>query len=275
MRHRYLVVDQNYLRTRALQDILVANPEVRLVLPDLAMLEMTKPVQRELTVRLSLKDIAREPGRVFVSKATSECLKYELTFKRSVSGHMLFREATNFVRKILIAVDTGVPNEQHTKVIEDPENHIPELMRDYLDHETNKARSLELVDATKQEMSAEFARRVRGAKVATEERIAFVAEKAPSLLVGVLEDTGFSREKAIAFARTRPMLLRYFYLKLWACLVWEEQGRLESLGALKVSNDLLDHEYVLAGTFFDGVLSAEPAVNEAYQAVKRMLSARV
>ncbi len=73
-----------------------------------------------------------------------------------------------------------------------------------------------------------------------------------SLLVGTLTDYGFSREQAMAFAKKKPMLLRYFYLKVWTCLAWEKQGRLESLGAEKVSNDLLDHEYVLAGTFLMG-----------------------
>ena len=124
-------------------------------------------------------------------------------------------------------------------------------------------------------MSVEFAKRVRGSQATREEWLDFVRMKALSLVAGVLQDNGFSLQRAMVFIRTRPMLVRYFYLKVWTCLVWEEQGRLEGLGEKKVSNDLLDHEYVLAATFFDGVLSNEPKVNDAYSAVKLLLETRV
>ena len=275
MRHQYLVVDQNFLRTAALRNVLVERPNVQLVLPDLAMLEMTKPDERELTVALSLETIARYPGRLFVSRAMSECLKYELTTGRSVAGHLLFRPATAFLRTVLLAVESGIPNDQYRRVIDDPENHLSALKRAYLNHTENKSRSLELLAETKRQMSIEFAKRVRASRATREEWIDFVRTKALSLLAGVLQDNGFSLERAMAFIRTRPMLVRYFYLKVWTCLVWEEQGRLEGLGAKKVSNDLLDHEYVLAATFFDGVPSDEPKVNDAYGAVTLLLETRV
>ena len=68
------------------------------------------------------------------------------------------------------------------------------------------------------------------------------------------------------------MILRYFYVKLWACLSWEKQGRIENINAGKVTNDLIDHEYVLAATFFNGVLSNDKAVTDAYAAVSQLLT---
>lgn len=138
MPHTYLVVDQNYLRTQPLRDLLVVQPRTRLVLPDLAMFEMAKPDERELTIRLSLETIARHPDRVFVSQAMSECLKYELDTSRPVTGHLLFREATQFLRRILHAVATGTSNPDYERVIHDPESHLSGLRQDYLDHDANK-----------------------------------------------------------------------------------------------------------------------------------------
>lgn len=275
MQFRYLVVDQNYLRTESLRAILTEQHDIRIVLPDMAMLEMTKSDKRELTVQQSLQALACHPSRIFVSRATSECLKYELENGCPVTGHLCFREATQFLRSVLLAVATGTPTEEYLRVVKDPEDHLSGLKQDYLSHHVNKERSLELVDATKREMSNEFAKRVRGARATHEERLAFVREKAPSLLFDVLLDNGFRREKARGLIRRKPMLLRYFYVKLWACLEWEEQGRLEGMAGKKISNDLLDHEYILAATFFDGVLSDEPRVNKAYQAVSALLATRV
>lgn len=275
MRHTYFVIDQNYLRAPQLEELLATQPRTRIVVPDLAMFEMTKSSERALTVRSSLATLAKYADRVFVSRTIGECLKYELEHAQPVTGHMLFREATHFLRRVLSAVVTGRENPEFERVIHDPENCLLDLNQDYLDHDSNKQRSLELVDATKSEMTAEFAKRIRGRRVAREEKIAFIREKAPSLLIYVLEDNGFTREKACHLVRKESMLLRYFYVKLWACLDWAEHGRLDNLGAVKVSNDLLDQQYVLSATFFDGVLSCDARVNDAYLATMNLLAVRV
>jgi hypothetical protein len=273
MKRQYFVVDQNYLRSFELESRLAADPHLQVVLPDMAMLEMTKSDKRELTVRLSLEILSRYRNRVYVAFSISEALRLELDSKRPITDHMLFREATTFIRKVLEAVATGIDNDEILRIIQDPENCLLDLKRDYLNDEVNKSKSLSLVEATKCEMPREFAMRLRGKRATEEERLLFVAEKAPSLLVSVLADNGFSREKAIMFLRKKPMLLRYFYLKVLASLNWEEMGRLESLSAPKVSNDLLDHEYILTATFFDGLLSDEPRANEAYQTVSKLTRA--
>lgn len=274
MSHFYLVVDQNYLRNPQLESLLAATINTRIVFPDLAMFEMTKTDKRELNIRLSFAILAKYAHRVFVSRAIGECLKHELEHGQPVSGHMLLRGATQFLRQVLYAVANGVTNAAFERVIHDPESHLFDLKRDYLDHDSNKRHSLELVEATKLEMPAEFARRVRGKQATREQKIAFVREKAPSLLLSVLQENNFSRERALKFLRRKPMLLRYFYANLWACLSWEEQGRLEGLEPKKVSNDLLDREYVLSATFFDGILSCDARVNDAYGATAQMLTSK-
>ena len=70
-------------------------------------------------------------------------------------------------------------------------------------------------------------------------------------------------------------MLRYFYLNMWALLDWEEQGRLEGLSPKKVTNDYLDREYVLAATYFDGLLTKEDRMNVAYRAMQQLLQRRV
>ena len=246
--------------------------QTKFVLPDLGMFEMAKSSNRELTIKLSLEILAQAPGRVFVARALSDCLHYELVQGKPVVGHLIDSEGTRFLRRLLVAVASGEKNDVFDKVVNDSDGHLGGLRRDYLDHVDNKRRSIELVEETKRGMSAEFAKRIRGSKATFDEKLDFIREKAPSLLVGVLEDNKFSRNRAIQLMRKQPMLLRYFYVKLWACLCWEEQGRIEGLGPSKVSNDLIDHEYVLAATFFSGVLSDEPAVNEAYKAVTQLLA---
>ncbi len=275
MGKRYLVVDQNYLRTPQLQVLLGADNLSRFVLPDLALLEMTKGAHRELTLTQSLAQLSRYPQRVVVAKAMSACLQNELTKKQSASGYLVHKEGTDFLRKILDAVATGNKNRELAQVLEDLDGHIPALEAEYLDHAANKNRAMELVDAAKLDMPPDFAKRVRNGTATFQERLAFVHERACSLSVAVLADFGFSREKAIAFIRTKPLLLRYFYLNIWNCLEWERHGRLESMVDRRVSNDLLDREYVIAATSFEGLLTNEKRMNEAYETVLQLIKQRV
>lgn len=272
MASSYIVVDQNQLRSQALRDRFVQEPHTRFVLPDLGMFEMAKSSNRALTLRLSLEVLSLQPSRVYVSRALGDCLRYELTRTIPVVGHVIDTNGTRFFRRVLAAVASGVSTPEYDRVLADPEGHVGGMRRDYLDHESNKRRMLELVEETKQAMPREFAQRLRAAQVSASEKVAFIREKAPSLLLDILADNGITRGKAERFIGQKPMLLRYMFLKLWACLCWEEQGRIDGLSAAKVSNDLIDHEYVLAATFFDGILSAESNVNEAYKAVTTLIS---
>ena len=133
MKHTYLVVDINFLHLQALRDRLYSQPEIRLVLPDLAMFEMSKSSNREFTFKRSLDIMAQKPNRVFVSRALGDCLSYELNRKVAVVGHLIDREATAFVRRLLSAVATGIRNDEYAQVINDPQKHFPVMVRDYLD----------------------------------------------------------------------------------------------------------------------------------------------
>ncbi|OQA31189.1 MAG: hypothetical protein BWY57_02462 [Betaproteobacteria bacterium ADurb.Bin341] len=273
MNKRFLVIDQNYLRTPQLKALL-EDDRIRIVLPDLALLEMTKGMHREVTIRNSLAELSNYPDRVYIAEATSTCLQYELSNKQSVSGHLVHKKGTNFLRKILEALRVGDKNGELLLVLNDPDGHIPALERQYFDHSDNKNRALDLVHAAKLDMSTDFAKRIRSGKATMDERLAFVHERASSISINVLADYGFSNEKATMFIRKKPMLLRYFYLNIWDCLVWECQGRLESLASRHVSNDLLDRDYILAATFFDGLLTSEKRMNEAYSAILQLIKRR-
>ena len=271
MHNVYLVVDQNYLRSASLEPILVSRPDVCIVLSDVAMIEMTKSDQRELNVRASLEVLSRYPERVHVSRALGELLDYEVREGRPVTGKLLYRDATRFIRNVLVSVRDNITNSELGKVLNDPHGHLAKVKASQFDHEANKSRSLELVSEIKTGMPKAFARVVRGARATEDELRLFVGSHSRSLMRGVLQDKGYSREKALGLVRKNFMLLRYFYLKVWACLDWEKMGRLESIASGKVSNDLLDHEYVLTATFFNGILSTDTDLNRGYSFVSGLL----
>ena len=265
MSKRYVVVDQNVLRKDALKELLVSSADTQFVIPDLAFLEMTKSVQWEQTLRGSFAILSTVRSRVVVSRSVGDALKTELAKRAPIGGKMLHDEATVFIRDILQSIRDGSTGRGVERIRDDPENHRGALAKDHLDHDSNKAQLNGLIASTKSMLPGEFAKRLRAKKVKPDERLDVIFQVATALLPDILIDAGFTKEKARALMKQKPMLLRYMYLKAWQCLNWIEMGGFESLPSNKVTNDQLDHEYILMATFFHGLLSEEPRVNQAYQ----------
>ena len=91
------------------------------------------------------------------------------------------------------------------------------------------------------------------------------------LLKEILKENNFTSSNVEVFLKKKPMILRYYYLKIWSCLDWLGKGGFESLLPKDVTNEILDHEYILLATFFNGILSKENRVNKAYKDISDIL----
>jgi hypothetical protein len=271
---RYLVIDQNVLRRGALGERLAAEAQTSFVLPDMAFLEMTKSDKWESTLNGSLQSLANYPERIHVSRSVNEALGMELATFRSVEGKMLFAEATTFVRDVLHSVRTGIDGQSIMRIRADPGQHRKLLAKNHFSHEENKIRLKELVDSTKYLLSEEIQKRMRRGKVADSERLQVIHDIAAFLLPKILSERGISNEKARVFMKKKPMVLRYFFSRAWYCVSWIQNGGFEGFPPERVTNDEVDQQYVLSATFFHGLLSFEPKVNDCYKDVLLLLSKR-
>jgi hypothetical protein len=262
---RYVVVDQNIFRKEILKELIASSPATQFVVPDLAFLEMTKAKQWEETLRSNFTILSTARSRVVVSQSVGDALKTELVKRAPIGKQMLDHEATGFVRGILQSINDGSICHEIERIRMDPENHRDALAKDHLDHDRNKAQLDGLIDATKSMLPKEFTKRLRAKKVGPDERLDVIFQVATGLLPGILFDAGFTRDKARILMKQKPMLIRYMYLKAWQCLNWIEMGGFENLSSNKVTNDELDHEYILTATFFHDLLSEELRVNQAYK----------
>jgi hypothetical protein len=161
MRRRYLVADQNYLRAPELEALLCTDPSVRIVLPDLGFFEMAKNDHKELTVRLSLRTLARYPRRVNVARAIGQALRQEIDTKTAVAGLLAPSESTKVVREVLVCLAADLETTAVKRLLNQTPEHADWLKRTFLDHDDNKARALSLVEAVKIEAEAAFAKKVR------------------------------------------------------------------------------------------------------------------
>lgn len=263
------------MRKSALGEVIASKPDTHFVLPDLSFLEMTKSPQWERTLRCSLNQLALVPRRVHVAYSVNEALDIELDSLRPINGHLLHADATNFVREILAWVATGSETDAIRRIKSDPDNHKDALAADYLNHIENKAHVGDLIDTTKRFIPEEIQKLMRGGKLSAAEQIDAVHEIAVGLMPQILGERSISKERARSFMKGRPMVLRYLLVKAWYSVHWISLGGFGSLRGADVTNELLDQQYVLTASFFDGLLSEEHRVNESHRDLSLLLRRKV
>ena len=267
----YVVVDQNVLRKPELVQYLKENASNCCVLPDAAFLEMTKNEQWESTLVGSLSHLAQVPERVFAANAVSDALADELRTLKSVAGHMLWRVATKSVREVLHWVRTGTENATLLRMRQSPSHADAVLRSDYFSHGRNKESIGSLTDAVRRQLPAEFLDLLRKPATSNDDCFDAVHQIARSVAYGVLAERGVNKNRARSFISTRPLFYRYIILHAWYSLDWLRAGGLEAFKEENATNELIDHQYALTATFFDGLLSIDAKALRAYTALKSLL----
>ncbi len=75
----------------------------------------------------------------------------------------------------------------------------------------------------------------------------------------------------VVLPQPQSMTWRYFVLRVFRAMSWLQRGGLDTASPDMLHNDAYDDEYVLLGSFFDGVLSLEKRVKQADAALRRIV----
>lgn len=112
---------------------------------------------------------------------------------------------------------------------------------------------------------------LRAGRVSDQDRLDQITVAAPAVLEEYFLELCLSHGKAKEFLARKPLHLRLVYSKLWHCIDWLRKGGFQNLDPKSATNDLLDEEYVLIATFFDGIFSGDERVLSSYSDLCRLL----
>ena len=162
-----------------------------------------------------------------------------------------------------------------SRIRRDPMQDKLAVVADHLTHEENKESIVKLIDATKSQITRETEKALRKDQFSAEEVTDIVHQLARSIAYGVLEDRGISKNASRAFLNERPIFYRYIIVHAWNCVQWISKDGFDAFKGLSASNELLDHQYVITVSCFQGVLSRDGKVNDAYNALLAILPREV
>ena len=266
------VLDQNYLRSDELRALIVDEPDAKFVLPDIALLEMCKGDKWKETMQRSLETLARAPGRVMQSMSVGEALRGELANVKSIEGRLLPKDLTQFVRSIMRDVASNDHSGPGVTLISKSIQKAQEEIRNQeLDHGRNQLSLRTRTDIIKSALGNEHLRKLKNGTVPDDVRLDVIKSVSNDLVRTFLSSEGHSPNRIKSFLKTKPLMLRFYLLSVRHTFEWAKSGGLESYPAEKVTNDIIDQDYVAIASFFDGIKTRENRVNEADQDMRKLL----
>lgn len=265
------VVDQNYFRAEDLKKIVSAVPQAKFVIPDIALLEMCKGPNWEGVMRKSLSTLSTCSDRVFLSMSVFNAINFEVANLKSVEGRLLPKELRKLIRSILFDIQNGTSSYGVSTIISGIKNAQVDIGHNELNHAQNE---LSLRTRTKiiySLLDESLLKRLKKGAVSDPERLSLIKKISTELFFHYLSKSGVSENKIRIFLKTKPLLLRHFHLCVRHAFEWTIHGGINSFPAEKMTNDILDQDYVAIASFFDELLSKDSKVLKADKDLRQLL----
>ncbi len=271
MPKRFYVVDQNYYRDDRLASKLKNDKDARFVIPDVAFIEMTKSNSWESTIRQSLEFLSQYPNRCYASKSVPEMMQFEIRTRKSADGFMIYREFTRVVRSLLREIKTGQDGSAFERFRSEVESIRTDLAEEQLQHDLNLGTLSGLVEITRGCLGTKVLNLLRKGELSAQEIADLALMSAPNLMSSFYRRVDFPTHRVPSFLKRKPLTFRVILLKYWLSLDWVARGGIETLSDKKATNEFMDQDYVVAASYFDGILSNDAKVNRSFEAIQCML----
>lgn len=269
------VVDQNRMRKPELQTCINEEPGSRFVIPDVALVEMSKSETHwQDTMKNSLAPLRPALGRTILSLSIGEAMSIELSRHRAItSEELLPDDFTNFVRELVVEFDENRVGTSLSRVISGFKDVRAKLANEDLDAHNRKAKIEEIVELWRSGLKPELLSALRSGRYEPGFRLAFIQSYVDAYLFpNEMEKLGLTETKRFSFRDEKPMLLRYMYLVVRHALDWAISSGLENTTPEKELNHLLDMEYAAIASYYDGLISEDKGARRAYDDLAQILN---
>ena len=253
-----VVIDQNCFRSSELVAYL-AGAENQAVITDTAMYEMLKGADPVYAAKLSLSTLSKCPDQVITTGAAGALMLREFNTGIPITDP-IDKIQTEQVRQLLTeiaAAAAGAPFPFDRAIVQ---ARLATAMSQRRNHVFNKRALVKGVYAIKSLVSEDIRNDVKAGKM-TKKVHEFISETGFHTLKKIAASFPLTDQKIDRLYSEFSLSARYIMVYLLSQLGWFETGGSESMHDHDATNDLHDVDYIVLGSYFDGVLSREKRVN--------------
>jgi len=269
---KFLVLDQNVLqRKKGPLPPLLAHGSLKFVLIDTALVELVKPENWRATLRSGFRLVSKISHRCYMSTSVDEAVKWEMRQAKPARGMLLSRSFTEMLR-------TTIKQSQAPQLPVDIETRIAAVRDELKEHDLNaeaaKAEVLKWVQFLRTNLSTADQAVCKAPEVGRGARAVIAHRMGRPAYYAYAQKWGLSYSQAAKLRRQNCLTWRWISLRIHHALQWLGDGGIEGANPDTVLRDVLDQDYVLLGSSFDGVLSNEVGVNNAFEDLQWLTATR-
>lgn len=262
------IIDQNYFQDEDLRiRIDKADADDAFIITDYAFVEMFKSPQWEFISEKSLAFVSKHPERILIAKAPSELMKIELTNLQPIQNWTdiidvsLTEDTRAYFREIADVGQTGPRHSYLTASI--PAGHAT-LSEHHQNHEENLLRLHAGVAGIEKLLNPSSIRNLRKRLLSDEDRIKIATTIATEAVRNLLLEHGATKPQADQILKNDSFLMRYHTSFTLLALTWVERGGVNGLRADRATNELMDIDYAVFGSYCNGVLTRDHRLIDHY-----------
>lgn len=267
---RFYVIDQNVLRRKDEAFFrLLKHDSVHFVFIDTALVELVKPENWDRNLHAGFARFRDIPHRCHMSVSVHEAVQREMKEGRPAHRMLLPQAFTTILREIIASTAA----ERISTELRDRISSVrDELMQHDLNPEAAKREVERYVDFLQANLPRNHIAACRQGALGRGVRAVIANRAGRDAYYAYARKLEIPYATAAALRRQGCLTWRWLSLRIHHALQWLGDGGLQPAGADTVLRDLLDQDYVLLASFFDGILSKETAVNTAFEDLQWILS---
>lgn len=272
VKKKIYVIDQNVMRRAEFDEFIAGNSDAKFVIPDTGLVEMVKSERWEETFRHSFRKFTPLASRCFMSLSIQEARELEQASRTSAVGHLLPREFTALLRGAIVESQVGT-GPTMSLLRERMAAARDDLQRHDLNAEANRGELQLLVSRLRTGLTMDEIKACRQSGMAGRvARLSLARGVGDTTYVAYMKNAGVPEPVSRRLWKTKSITRRWCYMAVHQALQWLGDGGLEAATDKAVLNDVLDQDYVILGSVFDGIISSETDVRNAVQDLDVMLA---
>lgn len=261
-----LVLDRNVVR-RSEFSRYKSDPDARFVLTDTFFVEAVKNSDAwQETLRRDFEALSLIRARIRMACSVSEALRMESTQSRAITREEWFPSDIQALLDRLI--DTAAQSgESFARELDNIRKILPDLQVEQPDAVESKARTEFVVGELRRHLSKKDLSSLRSDRMPKDVKLGLV-----NYIARAAYTADCLSKSKIWLPWPGSATARFFILRVWRGVWWIQKGGLEQAREHLLQNDGYDDEYVIVGSFVDGVISIEKRVMEASADLTRLIA---
>lgn len=263
------VIDQGYFRNEDLRKrIGSAERDEYFIVTEDALVEMFKSENWRKITRLSLSILSQFKEKILVTNPIGILREKEIKTKKACRT-FVDNESTKLFRNLLDEYQKGVEGEM-SRIMQENISKVQAYKSNVmLNHDKNKKLYLSIVSQFQEQMGPSLRNDLRKNQVKSEDVYQLIIEGVEECFRNPKGEFNRMNEDRLGyFINSKPVHYFLYATLLYEAFYWQQKLGLAQMTSKKITNYILDTNYVIIAIYSKGILSEDSFVNELIHHLK-------